>query len=142
LVELSLPLLVQNIEDSNLDLGPVILARILRGFSQSLLPNADIMAHTTLQTLPSIFIPVRYSFFIVLFDNTGLFSLPSEILRASLNEPDKINMPMSPKRRSKWPRDLRHELYSPAQTLGSWVRIPFEAWMSVCVYSVFVLFCM
>jgi hypothetical protein len=28
-----------------------------------------------------------------------------------------------------------------ARTLGSWVRIPVEAWMSVCFYSVFVLFC-
>jgi hypothetical protein len=27
---------------------------------------------------------------------------------------------------------------SPAETLGSWVLIPFEAWMSVYVYSVFV----
>jgi hypothetical protein len=27
------------------------------------------------------------------------------------------------------------------QTLGSWVWIPFVAWMSVCVYSVFVLSC-
>jgi hypothetical protein len=27
------------------------------------------------------------------------------------------------------------------QTLGSWVRIPLEAWMSVCVYSVCVLLC-
>jgi hypothetical protein len=26
---------------------------------------------------------------------------------------------------------LRHELYSPAQTLGSRVRIPLEAWMFV-----------
>jgi hypothetical protein len=43
--------------------------------------------------------------------------------------------------RSQWPRGLRHELSSPAQTLGSWVRIPLEAWMSGCVYSVFVLFC-
>jgi hypothetical protein len=40
---------------------------------------------------------------------------------------------------SQWPRCLRHELSSPARTLGSWVRIPLEAWMSVCVYSVFVL---
>jgi hypothetical protein len=30
---------------------------------------------------------------------------------------------------------------SPAWTLGSWVRIPLEAWMFVCVYSVFVLSC-
>jgi hypothetical protein len=43
--------------------------------------------------------------------------------------------------RSQWPRGLRHELSSPPQTLGSCVRIPLEAWMSVCVYSVFVLSC-
>jgi hypothetical protein len=29
----------------------------------------------------------------------------------------------------------------PLNTLGSWVRIPLEAWISVCVYSVFVLSC-
>jgi hypothetical protein len=29
-----------------------------------------------------------------------------------------------------------------AQTLGSWVWISLEAWMSVCVRSVFVFFCM
>jgi hypothetical protein len=45
------------------------------------------------------------------------------------------------KRRSEWTRGLRHVLSSPAQTLGSWVPIPIKAWMSVCVYSVFVLFC-
>jgi hypothetical protein len=28
---------------------------------------------------------------------------------------------------------------SPSRTLGSLVRIPLNAWMSVCVYSVFVL---
>jgi hypothetical protein len=33
----------------------------------------------------------------------------------------------------------RHELPSPAQTMGSWVRIPLKAWMSLCVYSVFLL---
>jgi hypothetical protein len=43
--------------------------------------------------------------------------------------------------RSQWPRGLRHELSSPARTLRLWVRIPLEAWMSVCVYYVFVLFC-
>jgi hypothetical protein len=43
---------------------------------------------------------------------------------------------------SQWPCDLRHELSSPIRTLGSWVRIPLKVWMSVCVYSVFVLFCM
>jgi hypothetical protein len=34
-------------------------------------------------------------------------------------------------RRSQWPRDLRHEPSPPSRTLGSWVRIPIEAWMSV-----------
>jgi hypothetical protein len=43
--------------------------------------------------------------------------------------------------RSQWPRGLRHEPSSPARTLGSWIRIPLKAWMSVCFYSVFVLFC-
>jgi hypothetical protein len=38
--------------------------------------------------------------------------------------------------RSQWPRGLRHKMSSPAWTLGSWVRIPLEAWMFVCVYSV------
>jgi hypothetical protein len=37
---------------------------------------------------------------------------------------------------SRWPRGLRQELSSPAETLRSWVRIPLEAWMSMCVYSV------
>jgi hypothetical protein len=32
--------------------------------------------------------------------------------------------------RSQWPRGLRHEPSSPARTLGSWVGIPLEAWMS------------
>jgi hypothetical protein len=30
-------------------------------------------------------------------------------------------------------------LSSPARILGSWVRIPRKAWMSLCVYSVLVL---
>jgi hypothetical protein len=42
---------------------------------------------------------------------------------------------------SQWPRGLEHEMSSPAWTLGSWVRISLEAWMSVCVYSVFMLSC-
>jgi hypothetical protein len=32
------------------------------------------------------------------------------------------------------PRGLRHELFSSARTLGSWVQIPLKAWMSVFVY--------
>jgi hypothetical protein len=43
--------------------------------------------------------------------------------------------------RSQWLRSLRHEPSSPARTLGSWVRIPLKAWISVCFYSVFMLFC-
>jgi hypothetical protein len=41
-----------------------------------------------------------------------------------------------PSRRSQLPRGLRHELSSAAPTLGSWIRISLEAWMSVCVYCV------
>jgi hypothetical protein len=43
--------------------------------------------------------------------------------------------------RSQRPLGLRHELSSPARTLGSWVRIALEALLSVCFYSVFVLSC-
>jgi hypothetical protein len=43
--------------------------------------------------------------------------------------------------RSQWPRGLWHEPPSPVRKLGSWVRIPFEAWMSVCAYSVCVVLC-
>jgi hypothetical protein len=43
--------------------------------------------------------------------------------------------------RSQWPRGLRHEMSSPACTLGLWVRIPLQAWMFDCFYSVFVLSC-
>jgi hypothetical protein len=38
--------------------------------------------------------------------------------------------------RSQWPRRLRHELSSPARTLGSWVRIPLNTWMFVCLFYV------
>jgi hypothetical protein len=31
---------------------------------------------------------------------------------------------------------LRYEQSSPSLTLGLWVRIPLELWMSVCIYSV------
>jgi hypothetical protein len=43
--------------------------------------------------------------------------------------------------RSQRPRILRHDPYSLAGTLGSWVRIPLEAWMFVCVYSVCIVLC-
>jgi hypothetical protein len=42
--------------------------------------------------------------------------------------------------RSQRPRCLKHEMSSPARTLGSWVRIPLKAWMSVCVYSLCVCY--
>jgi hypothetical protein len=45
-----------------------------------------------------------------------------------------FNDPKSTACRSQWPRGPRHEQSLPARTLGSWVRIPLEAWMSVCVY--------
>jgi hypothetical protein len=38
------------------------------------------------------------------------------------------------KSRSQFSRGLRHELSSLARTLGSWVRIPLKAWMSVCAF--------
>jgi hypothetical protein len=41
--------------------------------------------------------------------------------------------------RGQWPDVRRHELSSPAQTLGLWVRTPLEIQNSVCVYNVFVL---
>jgi hypothetical protein len=44
-----------------------------------------------------------------------------------------------PSRRLQWPRDVRHEPSSPAVTFGSWVRILLETWISLCVFSVFVL---
>jgi hypothetical protein len=43
--------------------------------------------------------------------------------------------------RLQWPHGLRHEPSTPAQTLGWWVRIPLEEWMSLCICSVFVLCC-
>jgi hypothetical protein len=39
------------------------------------------------------------------------------------------------KSRSQWPRGLRHELFSPAPTLGSWVRIPHRHGC-LCVFCV------
>jgi hypothetical protein len=45
------------------------------------------------------------------------------------------------KSRSQWPRGIGHEMSSLAWTLGSWVRIPLEPWMFVCVYSVCIVLC-
>jgi hypothetical protein len=43
--------------------------------------------------------------------------------------------------RSQWPRGLRHELSSLARKLGSWVRIPHKAWMSVLFAFILCLWC-
>jgi len=43
--------------------------------------------------------------------------------------------------RSQWPRGLRHVLSSASTTLGSWARIPLEAWMCVCVFLPCVVLC-
>jgi hypothetical protein len=48
-----------------------------------------------------------------------------------------ISLPSSIWRRSHWARGCRHEMSSPAQILGSWVRIPLETWMCafrLCFY--------
>jgi hypothetical protein len=43
--------------------------------------------------------------------------------------------------RSQWPRGLGHELSSLARTLGSWVRTPLKAWLSVHLFCVYVVVC-
>jgi hypothetical protein len=42
---------------------------------------------------------------------------------------------------SKWLLDSRYEMFSRAETMGLWARIPLKAWMSVCIYSVCVVLC-
>jgi hypothetical protein len=37
---------------------------------------------------------------------------------------------------SQWSQSVRQEMSSPAQTLGSWVRIPLEVWMSAFIMCV------
>jgi hypothetical protein len=61
-------------------------------------------------------------------------------VRHALNERRMLKWILA-KCRPQWPRGLQHELFSPARTQGSWVRIPLETWMSVCIYSVFALSC-
>jgi hypothetical protein len=68
-------------------------------------------------------------------------SLPTRILYVFV--PYSVNNTRAIVDRSQWSCGLIHELFLPAQTLGSWFRIPLEAWMSVCVcfYSVYVVLC-
>jgi hypothetical protein len=64
---------------------------------------------------------------VVELDLTGLMGKSGTSLNYSLLNKNSVTS------WSQWPRGLRHELSSPARTPGSWVRIPLEAWMSVCV---------
>jgi hypothetical protein len=77
---------------------------------------------------------------------------PSPIIRGRYNRPVVAAVPKVPRHklknnvryflcRSQWPRSLRNELSSPAQTLRSSVRIPLQAWMFVCFHSVFYYLC-
>jgi hypothetical protein len=78
--------------------------------------------------------PLHYSSVLV-----SSFLLNAAFVNTLWNE--EFSSGISEVSRSQWPRVLRHEVSPPAQTLVSWVRIPLEACMSVCVYSVFVLSC-
>jgi hypothetical protein len=80
---------------------------------------------------------VRFPLNIVLWKNEKvLHSLSNYILWAM--DFMLVNILQS---RSQWLHGLRHEPSSPARILGSCVRIPLQTWMSACVYSVFVFFC-
>jgi hypothetical protein len=68
-------------------------------------------------------------------------ALISNISPTDLTVPPGFGNPIPNLRQSQWSRGLRHEPSSPARTLRSWVRIPFEAGMSLCVYSVCVVLC-
>jgi hypothetical protein len=65
-----------------------------------------------------------------------LYVFTQRSLISKLSARPNFDFTNHPLRRSQWARGLRHEPSSPARTLGSWVRITIEAWMSVCVYSV------
>jgi hypothetical protein len=62
-----------------------------------------------------------------------LSSLPGPRQELSLQPGSRHELSLSP--------GLTHELFSTAQIQRSRVWIPIEAWMSVCVYSVFVFSC-
>jgi hypothetical protein len=99
------------------------------GFEQDISELQSNMLTTTMKCLLIIFV--------VIF----IFSL---FLRYNLQLDSSVLSNLGvwyPKRRSQYPRGLRHEPSSPAPTLGSWVQILLQAGMSVCVYSVFVLSC-
>jgi hypothetical protein len=70
-----------------------------------------------------------------------LLELLSWFLQKTNKKSDRSSRSICEWCRSEWPHGLRHELSSPARTMGSWVRIPLRTWMSVCVYSVCVVLC-
>jgi hypothetical protein len=51
----------------------------------------------------------------------------------SLSTGSTLSYIRCPDGRSEWSRGLRHEISSSTRTLGSWVRIPLEAWMSAFI---------
>jgi hypothetical protein len=55
--------------------------------------------------------------------------------------PENIREAICSSSQSQWLRGPKHETFLTARAVESLVRIPLEAWMSVCVYSHFVLFC-
>jgi hypothetical protein len=72
---------------------------------------------------------------------TCILAFPYSIIRVSSYLGPLFIYRLQRYSRSQWPRSLRHEMSSPTRTLGSWVRNPLKAWMSVCVCSPFVLSC-
>jgi hypothetical protein len=68
--------------------------------------------------------------------------LTEMIKRQFLYLKQKFRRPTGLIARSQWPRGLSHKRPPIARTLDSWVQILFKTWISlVCVYSLFVLFC-
>jgi hypothetical protein len=99
-------------------------------------PSAVYFMYTMFRGLVS---PFEWLPFWLNTEKSRLRPKPSLLLLESVN--NKNISKYSHSRRSQWPSGLRHAPSLPAWTLGSSVRIPLEAWMSVCVYSVFVFFC-
>jgi hypothetical protein len=86
------------------------------------------------RSLASAKVSIRLHLFLVTTE-FSLWLLTCRAFQKSASNSDSITS----NGRSQWPRHLRHELSSPARTLGSPVPIPLEAWMSVWVYSAFAL---
>jgi hypothetical protein len=87
-------------------------------FSKLLLAESNRLSFSSCQNFIVLYLQKLYKYYSLIYENLNCVDC-----------------------RSQWSRDLRHELSSPSQTLGSCFRIPLEARMFVCVYSVFVLSC-